>query len=260
MSYKNLKNFRYIFSRTDFNFLCDTPNIKQISEIVLYNLPAQNGNEPAYIELLTDFLKNLNSFYTWIDGNNIPDIKESYTILKQELERYINILRMPESKIYERSSISKGYLRKFNKSFLYGLSKLLDGIRSAFEPSFIAATNIEREQLVKYILDTVEGFGNRFLFNKTGKNAPSNKLKSLERNELIETLGLLSNPSQARTTRNGWIDLGLRACPVRVLLIKHRNFGLVRKDIVAFVFRRSEHRDYDDQLDILTDKVRISIR
>ena len=254
MAYKNLKNFKHIFGRGDFNYIGDLGHIGVITEILLYHLAVPDGKESTYIGLLEEYVKNLDSFCIWVKGSIIPYIQEGYIISKRELARAISILKSPENK---RTSISGGYLRKFKKSFLYGLSRLLEGIRLAFDPSLIPATNIDRGQLVRYFFDKKEGLGNRFLFNKQGNQSVANKLNSLNRDELIKTIKLLLKQSQVRTTRNGWIDLGSKATPIRILLIKHKLLGFGR-DIVCFIFRLAEHRDYDEQLNVPPQKVRFS--
>jgi len=254
MSYENLKNFCHIFERVDFDYISEFGQINRIADILLYHLAVPDGKDSTYIWLLEQYLKNLNSFYSWINGSGIPHIREGYVTCIKELERGINIIRLPEDK---RMSISRSYLRKFKKSFLYGLSRLLEGIRLAFDPSLTSATNINKEQLVLYFLDKKEGLGNRFLFNKQGNHAAANKLDSLNRNELIETIRLLLKQSQLRTTRNSWIDLGSRATPVRILLIRHKLFGFGR-DIVGFIFKVTEHSEYDKQLNVPLEKVRLS--
>lgn len=254
MAYKNLKNFEHIFGREDFNYISDLGHIKVITEILLYHLAVPDGKESTYIGLLEECVENLDSFCIWVKGSIIPYLQEGYIISKKELARAISILKSPENK---RASISGGYLRKFNKSFLYGLSRLLEGIRTAFDPSVVSKTNIDKDQLVRYFFDKKEGLGSRFLLNKIGNHAAANKLGFLTRDELIETIRLLLKQSHVRTTRNGWIDLGSKAAPIRILLIKHKLLGFGR-DIVCFIFRLAEHRDYDKQLNIPSQKVRFS--
>jgi hypothetical protein len=244
MSYINLKNFSGIFNREDFNYICNHTNINRLDEIFLYHIRVLDRNEWVYIELLERFLKNLDSFHNWIRGN-IPGIEEGYAISRAELMRSIRLLKLPEHK---RISVSRGYIKKFNKSFLYGLSKLLEGIRLALDPSVISTTSIDKSQLVRYFLDKKEGLGNKFLFNDQGKHAAANKLESLNRNELIETMKLLLKQSRVRTTRNGWIDLGSGNMPIRVLLVKHKLLGIFGRDIVGFVFKVKEHREYGEML------------
>ncbi len=256
MSYKNLRNFKDIFNRDDFNYICDNARISGVSEIFLYRIAMPDGKESAYIKLLENFLINLDYFYMWLSGDKIPDIAGGYSICKEELVRSMEILRLSADK---RASISKGYRKKFKKLFLHGLSKLLKGIRSAFGPSLISTTDIDKYQLVRYFLDEKEGLRNKFLFNTAGKYNAVAKLQLLNRKELIEAEKLLLNQNPKRTTRNGWIDLGSGGMPLRILLIKNTEFGIFRKDVVGFIFRLAEHQNYNKQLNTSPNKVGVQL-
>jgi len=249
MSYKNLENFQSIFNRSDFNYISNHKKIKEIEEIILYCITNPNGKESSYVQLLEIFLKNLNSFYKSITGDNIPDMKKGYSIVFEELQRSIELFSEDELK---RRSISRGYCKKFNKTCLYGLSKLLDGIRVAFDPDVVTSVNIEEAQYIRYILDDKEGLGKLFLFNKIGRHSFINKIDTLNMQELAVTVRLLIRPSgnQIRTI-NGWRDVGLGYTPVR-LLCERRAF---RKDKVYFLYRLNEHSAYKSQLETSPNKV-----
>lgn len=241
MSYKNLKNFQVIFNREDFNYISDHKKIKEIEEIIFCILNPDN-RESIHIKSLEEFLENLTTFYNSVAGHNIPNIKRGYLIVFEELQKCIKLFSEPELK---RRSISRGYCKKFNKNFLYGLSKLLDGIRAAFDSDIISSTEINRNQYIRYILDNVEGLSKYFLFNKAGRHAFSNKIGGLNKQELIVTARLLIRPpsNQVRTF-NGWRDLGLGHTPVRILSV-HSSFG---KSKVYFLYRLNEHDAYEAQL------------
>lgn len=254
MSYKNLRNFGSIINRKDFDYVSDLTRINQIIEIILYRLTVPDGKESYYIKLIKEYLENLESFYSWINGDNITYLKEGYYFCQQELARMANILIMPETELYKRRGISKGYLRKFNKLFLYGLSMVLKGIREAFTPALVSSTGIDQKQLAKYMIDEVEGIGTKFLFNTNGKYAAAKKLNGLTKQELIVAERLLSELIHARTTKTGWIDLGEKRLPVRILLVNNKKLGIFGRDIVAFIFRVGEHHDYEKQLKMHPDK------
>lgn len=249
MSYKNLKNFQTILNCKYFNYISDHKKIKEVEEIILYYISNPDGREAIHINILKEFLENLISFYNSIAGHIIPDIKSGCLIVLEELQRCIKLFSEQE---FKRKSISRGYCKKFNKTFLYGLSKLLNGIRTAFDPDIISSTKIEREQFVRYILNKVEGLGKKFLFNNAGRHAFANKIGTLNMQELIVTSRLLIRPSgnQVRTF-NGWRDLGLGHAPVRILS-DHR---VLRKDKIYFLYRLNEHVAYEAQLRTSPDKV-----
>src|SRR3989344_7156771 len=161
MSYKNLKNFRGIIYRADFGYVSNISNINNISEILLLHLRNPDGNETDYILILKKYLGHLESFFNWFNCNIISPINEGGKICLEELSTGIKILSLPKTEDFKRTSISRGHTRKMNKMFLFGLSSLLEGIRLSFRPQFIAQTSIEKEQLVRYILDNQEGLGKR---------------------------------------------------------------------------------------------------
>lgn len=252
MGYKNLRNFQTILNRKDFSYISDHKKIKDVEEIILCRISNPDGIESIHIKFLEEFLENLTLFYDSITGHNILGIKRGYLIVFKELQRCIELFSEQE---FKRKSISREYCKKFNKTFLYGLSKLLDGIRAAFDPDILSSTKIDREQFIRYILDKVEGLGKKFLFNKTGRHAFVNKISVLNMPELIVTSRLLVRPSgnQVRTF-NGWRDLGLGHAPVRILS-EHR---CLRKDKIYFLYRLNEHDTYAAQLRISPDKVAFS--
>ena len=211
-------------------------------------------NKPLLINSNHHLVSNP-SKYSWL-GLFKKGALDTLPICKEELVRSMEILRLSADK---RASISKGYRKKFKKLFLHGLSKLLKGIRSAFGPSLISTTNIDKDQLVRYFLDEKEGLRNKFLFNTAGKYNAVAKLQSLNKKELIEAEKLLLNQKPKRTTRNGWIDLGSEGMPIRILLIKHKKFGIFRKYIVVFIFTLAEHQKYDKQLNKSPDKVAVQL-
>jgi len=135
MSYKNLRNFQTIFNRGDFNYISKLTKIKEIEVIVLNRISNPDGREAIHIKILKKFLENLTTFYNSITGYNIPNIKKGYLIVLEELQRCIKLFSEPD---FKRKSISKGYCKKFNKTFMYGLSKLyLDQMLLLFHYRFI---------------------------------------------------------------------------------------------------------------------------
>lgn len=99
------------------------------------------------------------------------------------------------------------------------------------------------------MFDTVEGLGRKFLFNKLGKHAFTNKIIRLNRQELVITLRLLVLPSQIRKY-NGWIDIGSGQAPVRILMASR----ILGKDKIYFLYKINEHPTYQAQLLVSPDK------
>jgi len=240
MNYKKLINFQKIFNRPDFNHISDHKNIINI-ERVFSNISNPDGEESEYKQRLEEFSSNLRSFYEAIAGHNIPDMKKGYSKISEVFETGISLLYGGK---FERTALSKGYGRKFKKTFLYGLSKLFDGIRAAFDPILISSTRIDRQQFIRYILDPGVGLARSFLFNTLGHHSFVHKIDDLNMRELIVTVRLLVSPSgnQIRTF-NKWRDLGLGHTPVRILCEHH-----FRKDKVYFLYRLNEHGAYQNQL------------
>jgi len=243
MGYKNLKNFQNIFNRADFNYISNLQTIERIGEIITISISARDKRESEHVKELKDYITNLNSFYQSIAAANVPNLNEGYNLIVEELQK---VIRLFSEIIFKRESISKGHLRKMKKTFLYGLSRLLDGIRAAFDPDIISSTRIDNQQFIKFILDDTEGIGKYFTFNEVGKDSFIKKLPTLNQQELIVTARLLTRPSanQVRTI-NGWRDLGLAHAPVRILS-KPAKFGKAR---VYYLYRSNEHTQYQSKLD-----------
>ena len=152
-------------------------------------------------------------------------------------------------KVYlKRKNISRGYCKKFNEMFLYGLKKFELGVQLVFHPNVLGSTNITKDQIIRYFFNKEIGLGKKFLYNKRGKHAFANKVSALNREELVVLLRLLVMPNSNQIrTYNGWIDIGISQAPVRVLIAS--------RDKVYFLYKINEHRDYQAQLLVSPDKV-----
>ncbi len=245
--YKKLENFQTIFVRDDFNYVSDNKNIENVQKIILYDISNPNGQEPIDIALLEKFLSNLTAFYNWIriKKNILKDIPNGYGVIREELQRCIRLFSEPK---FKRISISKREYNKFNKNFLYGLSKLLSGIREAFDPNNIGYTNIDRESLVRHLFNNVEGLGRRFLFNKKGAHAFANKIWDFTMDELKVISRLLIRPGNNVRTINKWRDLGGGEGPVRILCEGNK---------VYFLYHANEHPIYEKQLETSPDEAKM---
>jgi hypothetical protein len=250
MKYETLKNFQHIFQREDYVHISNEDNIKQVSAILVTHISNPDGKETTYKEILRLYLENVTSFLTWLQIKNIPDLREGYKLISDEIRRAITLFDYPEIK---RRSISRGYCKKFNEMFLYGITKFEPGVKLVFHPIIIGSTNVDKSQLVRYIFDTIEGLGSRFLFNKIGKHAFVNKITTLSREELIILIRLLLQPSASQIrVYNGWKDIGIGQTPVRILSLQKRFFG---KEKVYFLYKINEHPQYQAQLLVHPDKV-----
>ena len=249
MKYNTLNNFQHIFEREDYAHICNKNHIEQISSIFLNSLSNPDGKESLYKTIAIKYLENLTSFLTWLQTKDIPDLAEAYKILSEEIKRAINLLGESEVK---RRSISSGYCKKFNKIFLYELTILNKGIEFSFDPEIISSTNINREQIIRYLFDNKVGLGRKYLYNKIGKHSFVNKVPLLNRLELIFSLKLLTRPSHNDVrTFNKWRDLGSGQAPVRLLVAEK----LLGKDKIYFLFRINEHPAYQAQLLVHPEKV-----
>ncbi|MBW2988275.1 hypothetical protein DRJ48_04025 [Candidatus Woesearchaeota archaeon] len=244
MYYKGLINFQIIFKRDDFNHISNPNIIEAIKQVISFCLISPDKREKEHAAQLSVYIQYLTSFYNWIEGRNIPDIHHGYTVIVEVLKRCIWLFSLPEPK---RTTISRGYAKKFSKTFQYGLARMLSGIRAAFDPDLVGHTRIERDQLIRYIFDNKEGLGRGFLFNMLGRFAFVKRVSQLPIQEIEVTERLLIRPSGNQIRRiNGWLDLGVSGCPVRVLAVPS-TFG---RDRVYFLFRANEHPAYQAHLQL----------
>lgn len=252
MSYKKLKNFQEIFNREDFSYISNENNIKNIESWVL-SIPTMDDSEVNELtRKLKYYLRSLESFYFWTK-NTIPEIQEGIMKSRKELLRITELIKEP----YERRSLIRwGSLKKFLKTFLHGLNKLLIGIRVMFDSDLVGNTTITNEQLSNYILDDKEGLGRKYEFNTQGNNAFVPILNSLDRKELIATEKLLERaPKNQVRVVHKWKDFGISRYPVRILIEPRRG----RKDRVYFLFKvTTGHRAYEDLVRIPPEKLKFS--
>jgi len=201
MGYKNLRNFQTILNRKDFNYISDHKNIKDIEEIILYSISNPDGRESIYIKLLENFLENLTSFYDSIVGHNIPDIKKGYLLVIEELQRCIKLFSEPE---FKRKSISRGYCKKFNKTFLYGLNLIYTGLDESFKVD--GGVNLSTTYFVNYLIDSNIGLGSKYIFNQ--KVIDDIKDNNFSKQVLQQFLSNLNNKHKVREAGKGWEKYG----------------------------------------------------
>ena len=245
MAQEKLKNFKSIIDRDDFNYISEDRRIREVA-LTLENLwkSIHNDAEKLYCaKLLRDYLEHFTSFYknlvpeNKVVEKNLQDLSKGYKIVCESIEMCIRILGGSD---IERESISKQYCKKFSKTFSYGLTNILKGIRKAFEHNNLYAVNISRDQIIKYILDEKVGLGKRYLFNKMGKYSFMSRVGYLQKKELVETVKLLTNPSKKQIRKQaGWLDLGYGKDPIRILCSHGR---------VHFLFKSNEHQFYEKTL------------
>ena len=259
MGYKDLKNFQEIFEREDFNYISGSNKIDEIGYTIRKILyPLDNDQKGECVEKIKEFMENLTSFYEFLTNSSEKkkvdnsEVDKSYTIIYGTLASCVRLFWEPDER---RKSISKNYVRKFNKEFIYGLTQLLKGIRNAFEPENISSTGIDRDQLVRYILEKKEGLGKKFQFNDSSETyAFAKKINTLSKRDLILTERLLVRlfERQVRTI-NGWMDLGSNRDRVRILCVVRRRsiIDKLRKSLIArvyYLFLVTEHTEYEQKL------------
>ena len=243
MSYKSLKNFSKILNRQDFEIISDEANIKSIILIIKNKTSDPDGNEIEYINNINIYNKNLISFYKWLSpitkGNK--DLDQGFNLCYEVLSRASKLLQENELK---RKSISNNYLRKFNKQFLKGLNRILQGIRISFDPLLLGNTRMQERQIVNFILDENEGFGRYYGFNSKGAFAFYKRIETFDRPDLILINSKLSRGPDRKI--RGWLDYGERNEKIRILAKK----GFLGKVQIFFLYHNqgSEKKSYEAQL------------
>ena len=231
MGYNRLKYFQRIIPRDDFIHISNPRIILEIKALL------RNCNhclEPRTASLqLQEYLRNLEQFAQWL-GEDISEFNAGYRFCKESIEQTILLLNRQQKML-----IPGAKCRKLRKEYLYGLNRILSGLRLAFDPLFISKTRLTARQISTYILDRKEGLGQRYQFNTSGEHAPANKLGHLTRAEIEAALKLLArpNPGDIRTTRNGWLDFGSGSHTL-VRILGKKKLG---KDRIYFVYYMAEH-------------------
>ena len=201
MSYKNLRNFQTILNRKDFNHISDHTKIKEIEDIILYRISNPDGSEAIYTKMLKEFLENLNVFYISIASHNVPDINRGYSIVFEELQRCINLFS--EHK-FKRKSISRGYCKKFNKTFLAGLNLIYLGLDDSFKLD--GGISLGNDYFANYLINSTTGLGNAYLFNESVINEI--KSNNFSKKALQQFLLNLKKNHKIRDVGNGWQKYG----------------------------------------------------
>lgn len=240
MKYERLRYFKDIFREPAYHYISDKGLILQVRDVLQFHIADPDKDTAVSIKTVEEFLHNLEKFYNQIRGDTL---KKGYSLCEEVLIHALKLLREP---VLRRTTVSQRHLKKLSKKFLIGMSNLYKGIIEAFDPDELGKTNITIQQIIQYIFDDVIGLKTDFSFNKTGKYSFARRVHNLDKHELVVAIRLLTRPSGCQVrTFNGWMDLGLGHTPVRILGIK----TLFRKKIY-FLYKLSEHREYERQLRI----------
>ena len=78
MKYKKLHNFKDIINRTDFEYISNMDNIKQIEAIIEVNILNPSINDKNCVQLLRDFNSSTETFHNSINGQNIEFLRKGY--------------------------------------------------------------------------------------------------------------------------------------------------------------------------------------
>ena len=241
MSRDAIFNFQPIFHRPDFDYISNINNIFRIADSVLFRIHITKIEDSGYANLVKEYLGNLQSFSSWINGNTLPDLAQGFALCSSVLTEALQIF----NESVEKRALYENRRNKLIKMFVGGISTITRGLRTAFNPEVIPYTNIKEDQVCSFILDKTEGSGRKFLFNKRGRHSFVNKIHLLNMQELLVVLRLLSSPSGSQVrTFNKWRDLGSSGAPVRIL-VQH---NWIRKDKVFFLYKANENGDYQAQL------------
>jgi len=244
MSYKKLAKFQTIINRGDFTYISNHRNMGQVIEIIMYHLNSPGRGDKGNQLMLKAYLDNLDSFGSWFSVDGIREIEHGWITARGEL---IRVIKLFDQELFKRKSISKGVLKRFTKHLTYGLSRLLSGIRAAFDPAIISNTKITTGQLAEFILNEKVGLGKKYIFNKHGRTSFIVKLPQLNRQELLATHRILHNPTGHNIrSLKGWIDMGAGNFPVRLLVQKN----VIGRSRVFFLYTNSDtdKRAYRNQL------------
>src|SRR3989344_5038341 len=210
MSGDSIKSFQPVFKRPDFDAISDLNSVVLIADQILFMMHIPSAEDRAYAGILDDYLRNLQSFSAWINARNVPDLAQGIANCTSSLSEAIGVFNGP----VEKRSLYENRRNKLIKMFLGSISVITRGLRVAFYPDVLSSTNITVEQVLRYIFDKSVGLGRKFLFNKRGVHSFVNKVYSLNVQELLVVLRLLTNPSGSQVrTFNKWRDLGSGGAP-----------------------------------------------
>ena len=124
MKYKKLHNFKDIINRTDFEYISNMNNIKQIEVIIEVNILNPSINDKICVQLLRDFNSSTETFHNSINGQNIEFLRKGYYETRREIENALNIFAKVNSE--DRRIIGRHTIHKIKKRFLMGLSIYLN--------------------------------------------------------------------------------------------------------------------------------------
>lgn len=239
MGAESLSNFKDIFERDDFSYVCDKMSV--VCDLIIKVKYPDVGDRKDLLSVGKKYVECLNSFAEWINPVRVPSIIESCKGAVATINWAISMHSQPDEK---KSAISRGYINQMKRRFSSFLSSLLIGIRAIFDPDIISESNITQRQIAKYILHKKEGYGRFYLFNKAGgyyafaKHIFDNEF---DRHHAIEAFWNLKQKREYK--RNGklivWGD-----GDVRIHLSTH-TFGKTRIYSVYRANNGTEHEQHD---------------
>lgn len=214
MSYKNLADFQAIINSEEFAFISDSRKVERIVHIMKSLVFVGNQS----IGELQAYFTQLQVFYHSFPAKNVPDFREGFRKCQEIFQLIFNL-----GKKGKLSLLPRGKTRDFAATFLYGINRLANGIKIAFDPELIGNTTLAQGELARYILDKKVGLGSRISFNKLGRSAPVSLIPRLPQPFLVKIIRLL----QGKPALKGkWLVFGERGDPVRIVASKQFLRGL----------------------------------
>lgn len=250
MAYQKLKQFQDIIQSQDFTYFSDPSVQSNLFESILSITTIDDLNALKEIsETIAKYQKNILSFFNWFKGKNIPQIAQGVNQVIVSLDDLKRLIKLP---LTQKKIIKLKRFKKYVAEIQVGLNLILAGIRISFQWEGASSVNISRDQLARFILDEMEGYGRKYRFNKTGVHAFRRKILSpvITKRHLLAVEKLLTTKHHVRTF-NHWEDLGKGADPVRILVVPHK----IKKDRAYFLFTVNEHDDYEKALNTSPDNV-----
>lgn len=235
---KKIISLARIFNNDIALSLFSEKTLKEIENIILYGMEEENTN--TQINHLDLFFKNLSFFLGEefsLRGIKLSDhfvceiAKCQYRFYKTKKSLYALLrttLQQPKEK---RITISRKYRRKWHRQFMHEMGIIADCILESFLPDNIATHS--PEVIVNYILNRHLGLGNKYKFNKHSKYGFATKIFHVPKEEIIQSIHLLTTPQQRRVI-NDWTDYGVSKTNIRIL--GGKGFA---QDRIYFLFRNN---------------------
>ncbi|PIN73187.1 hypothetical protein COV20_03065 [Candidatus Woesearchaeota archaeon CG10_big_fil_rev_8_21_14_0_10_45_16] len=225
-SYQQLQDFQEILEDYNFTLISSSKSIERM-RAVIRNLPFTTP--PGTLQFAEGYLAEFQGFIKTINYSTISELKEGITICIKTVSFVLSAIKQGKN-----TQIPRGKCRTMEAEFLFGLNKIVEGLKLGFRTR-IKELSPSKQDTLNYIYAD-EGLRRKYIFNSIGVDSPIRVLPSLSVSNLYTFVQLLELEKDVKRAGK-WKVYGTGMAPLRVVV----SSSMLGKKRVYAVFKTEGH-------------------